>query len=153
MALIAKITEKQKRFCDEYIIDLNATQAAIRSGYSIKTAYRTGADNLMKPQIKAIIAEKIKKIESERIADATEVMQYLTSVLRDEVAEEVVVVEGCGDGCSEAAKIKKGMSAKDRIKAAELLGKRYNLFTDKVQVEGAEVVQIINNIPRSDKDG
>ena len=141
-----KLTEKQKRFCDEYLIDLNATQAAIRAGYSKKTAFTIGNENLKKPYIKNYIDERLKQLEDERIAKADEVLKYLTSVMRNEVKEEVVVIEGIGDGCSEARTIKKDMSAKDRNKAAELLGKRYRLFTEKVEVDGVQQVQIVDDI-------
>ena len=86
-----------------------------------------------KANVKKYIDEQLKKIEDESIADATEVMKYLTAVMRNEITEEVVVVEGEGDGCSSARIVKKELSAKDRIKAAELLGKRYRLFVDKVE--------------------
>ena len=79
--------------------------------------------------------------ESELIADQNEVLRYLTAVMRGEETEEVVVVEGSGDGFSSARGVEKGIGAKDRIKAAELLGKRYSLFTDKVDLDGA--VQVI----------
>lgn len=141
-----KLTEKQKRFCDEYLIDLNATQAAIRAGYSKRTAYSIGIENLKKPVIQNYIDERLKQLEDERIAKADEVLKYLTSVMRNEVKEEVVVIEGIGDGCSEARTIKKDMSAKDRNKAAELLGKRYRLFTEKVEVDGVQQVQIVDDI-------
>lgn len=127
-----KLTEKQKRFCDEYLIDLNATQAAIRAGYSKKTAKIIGNENLTKPYLKNYIEQQLKKIEDKSIADATEVMKYLTSVMRNELKEEVVVIEGEGEGCSSARIVKKDMSVKDRNKAAELLGKRYGIFTDKI---------------------
>ncbi|MDU1114625.1 MAG: terminase small subunit [Clostridium butyricum] len=129
------MTDKQKRFCNEYLIDLNVTQAAIRAGYTPKYADKRAYELLDKPLIKAYIDEELKKIEDEKIADAKEVMQYLTSVMRNEVTEEVVVVEGEGDGCSSAVVVKKDMSAKDRNKAAELLGKRYRLFVDKVETD------------------
>ena len=141
-----KLTEKQKRFCDEYLIDLNATQAAIRAGYSKKTAFTIGNENLKKPYIKNYIDERLKQLEDERIAKADEVLKYLTSVMRNEIKEEVVVTEGIGDGGSEARTIKKDMSAKDRNKAAELLGKRYRLFTEKVEVDGVQQVQIVDDI-------
>lgn len=141
-----KLTEKQKRFCDEYLIDLNATQAAIRAGYSKKTAKIIGNENLTKPYLKNYIEQQLKKIEDKSIADATEVMKYLTSVMRNELKEEVVVVEGEGEGCSSARIVKKDMSAKDRNKAAELLGKRYRLFTEKVEVDGVQQVQIVDDI-------
>lgn len=141
-----KLTEKQKRFCDEYLIDLNATQAAIRAGYSKKTAKIIGNENLTKPYLKNYIEQQLKKIEDKSIADATEVMKYLTSVMRNELKEEVVVIEGEGEGCSSARIVKKDMSVKDRNKAAELLGKRYRLFTEKVEVDGVQQVQIVDDI-------
>ncbi|WP_455804315.1 terminase small subunit [Clostridium butyricum] len=134
------MTDKQKRFCNEYLIDLNVTQAAIRAGYTPKYADKRAYELLDKPLIKSYIDEELKKIEDEKIADAKEVMQYLTSVMRNEVTEEVVVVEGEGDGCSSAVVVKKDMSAKDRNKAAELLGKRYRLFVDKVEQEVSATV-------------
>lgn len=130
---MGKMTAKQKIFCDEYLIDLNATQAAIRAGYSKKTAYRTGCDNLMKPQIKEYIAARMAEKESKLIADQDEVLKYLTSVLRGETQSEIVVVEGVGDGCSEARTMQKAPDEKERLKAAELLGKRYGLYTDRVE--------------------
>ena len=135
-----KLTDKQKRFCDEYLIDLNATQAAIRAGYSKKTAFIIANENLKKPYIKGYIDERLKQLEDKRIAKADEVLKYLTSVMRNEVKEEVVVVESKGDGCSSARTIKKDMSAKDRNKAAELLGKRYRLFVDKVEADVNQTV-------------
>ena len=130
---MAKMTPKQQRFCDEYLIDLNATQAAIRSGYSKKTANRIATENLSKPVIKAYIAERMAEKESELIADQDEVLKYLTSVLRGKTQSEVVVVEGIGDGCSEARAMQKAPDEKERLKAAELLGKRYGLYTEKVE--------------------
>ena len=120
------------KFADEYIISGNATQAAIKAGYSKKTARFTGAENLTKPNIKAYIDERMKKLEEEAIADQTEVLQFLTSILRDEMTEEVLVNVGNFEQSIQDKKI----SARDRIKAAELLGKRYQLFTDKVNLEG-----------------
>ncbi len=136
------MTPKQKRFCDEYLIDTNATQAAIRAGYSEKTAYSIGEENLKKPDIRAYIDERLAEMQSKTIADATEVMQYLTSVLRGEEKEEVIVVEGCGEGYSSARHMDKDVSPKDRLKAAELLAKRYGLLTDKVGIEGVVPVVI-----------
>lgn len=132
---MAKLTAKQKRFCDEYLIDLNATQAAIRAGYSQKTARQIADENLSKPYIKAYIDERMAEKEKELIADQDEVLRYLTSVLRGESQSTEIVVEGTGDGCSEARTILKEPSEKDRLKAAELLGKRYGIYTDKVQAE------------------
>ena len=130
-----KMTNKQKRFCDEYLIDLNATQAAIRAGYSKKTARAIGQENLTKPVIKEYIQERMKKKEEELIADSDEVMRYLTSVLRGQSQSEVVVVESTGDFMSQARTMQKAPDEKERLKAAELLGKAHMLFTDKVHQE------------------
>lgn len=126
------MTAKQQRFCDEYLIDLNATQAAIRAGYSEKTANRIATENLSKPVIKEYIKARMDEKEDELIADQNEVLKYLTSVLRGESQAEVVVVEGQGDGYSEARAMQKAPDEKERLKAAELLGKRYGLYTEKV---------------------
>lgn len=131
--MAVKMTAKQKRFCDEYLIDLNATQAAIRAGYSEKTANAIGAENLTKPIIRAYIDDRMKSKEEELIADQDEVLRYLTAVMRGQTQSEVVVVEGIGMGTSEARLMMKNPDEKERLKAAELLGKRYGLYTDRVE--------------------
>ncbi len=130
---MAKLTAKQQRFCDEYLIDLNATQAAIRAGYSKKTARVIGQQNLSKLAVKNYINERMKEKEAELIADSDEVMRYLTSVLRGQSQSEVVVVENIGDYMSEARLIQKAPDEKERLKAAELLGKAHQIFVDKVE--------------------
>lgn len=130
-----KMTAKQMRFCDEYLVDLNATQAAIRAGYSEKTARAIGAENLTKPDIKAYIDKRMADKEAALIANQDEVLKYLTAVLRGETQSEVVVVENIGDFMSEARTMKKAPDEKERLKAAELLGKRYGIYTDKYQAE------------------
>lgn len=130
-----KLTAKQKRFCDEYLIDMNITQAAIRAGYSKKTAYAIGQENLKKPTLKEYIEKRMAEKEAELVADQAEVMKYLTSVLRGQSQSEIVVVEGTGEGCSEARTMQKAPDEKERLKAAELLGRAHMMFTDKVQQE------------------
>ncbi len=132
---MAKLTAKQQRFGDEYLIDLNATQAAIRAGYSKRTAYSIGEENLKKPEIKTYIKQRMAEKESELVASQDEVLKYLTSVLRGESQSTEIVVEGIGDGCSEARTMMKKPSEKDRLKAAELMGKRYGLYTDKLELD------------------
>ena len=143
---MAKLTEKQKRFCDEYLVDLNATQAAIRAGYSKKTARAIANENLTKPYIKEYIESRMAEKESQLIAGQDEVLKYLTSVLRGESQSTEIVVEGCGDGCSKAKTIKKNPSEKERLKAAELLGKRYGIFTDNINVEADVGVTIVDDV-------
>lgn len=140
-----KLTSKQKRFCEEYIVDCNATQAAIRAGYSKKTANEQGARLLAKVSINEYINELLEKVKNNKIADATEVMEYLTSVMRGESESEIVVVEGVGDGHSEARRMDKSPDEKERLKAAELLGRRYGLFKDNVALE-VEPVVIVNDL-------
>lgn len=132
---MAKMTAKMQRFCDEYLIDLNATQAAIRAGYSEKTARTIAAENLTKPDIQAYISQRMAEKDAALIADQDEVLKYLTKVLRGQSQSEVIVVEGCGDGCSEARAMQKAPDEKERLRAAELLGKRYGLYTEKVEAD------------------
>lgn len=134
------LTDKQRKFADEYLIDCNATQAAIRAGYSKKTAYSIGDENLRKPEIKAYIEAKLEEISSHKIATAEEVKEYLTSVLRGESESEVVVVEGSGDGCSYAKRMMKHPDEKEKLKAAELLGKAYGIYKEKLDVHTEPVV-------------
>ena len=138
-----KLNARQKAFCEYYVACGNATEAAIKAGYREKNARKIGSENLTKMDIKAYVEELMQKLESERTASAKEVLEMLTSSMRGEIKEEVVVVEGTGDGCSDARIVKKQIGLKDRIKAAELLGKRYRLFTDKVEVEGVLPVMIV----------
>lgn len=140
------MTEKQKRFAEEYLIDCNAKQAAIRAGYSEKTAKAIGAENLTKPDVKRYIDERLGEIRSRKTADAREVIEYLTSVLRGESVGTELVVEGVGDGCSEAREVQKAPSEKERLKAAELLGKRFGLWTEKINLDGSASVKIVDDI-------
>jgi phage terminase small subunit len=136
-----KLTEKQKRFADYYIETGNATESAIRAGYSEKTAKEMGYENLTKPHIREHIDSVLKEIGNKRIMNAEEVMQLLTSIARNEQQEDVVVF---GDSGPEITT--KGMSAKDRLKALELIGKRYTLWTDKQQIDANIGVTIVDDI-------
>jgi phage terminase small subunit len=163
-----KLTEKQERFCIEYVICLNATQSALQAGYSSKTAYRIGAENMQKPQIRERIDEMLAEIKSGRIADAVEVMEYLTAVMRREKSETVVVT--LSEEQTRYAPDEKGTMRKQTIKrevpelvevpaklsdtnkAAELLGRRYAIFTDTLKVTDDRPT-IIDDIPGGGGDG
>lgn len=141
-----KLTGKQEKFCQEYLIDANALQAAIRSGYSRQTALEAcrwltddpeKPRSRYKPAIAKRISEAMKEMQNKKIATAEEVVQYLTSVLRSETTAEVIVVEGIGEGCSTARRLLKAPDERERLKAAELLGKRYGIFSEKLNVETA----------------
>ena len=132
------MTERQKRFCDEYLIDLNATQAAIRAGYSEKTAEQTASRLLSFVKVKTYISEQLERIHNENTADAQEVMEYLTAVMRGNSVSHVLAF--VGDGYQKV--IKKPPDEKEKLKAAELLGKRYGLFKENVDVSVANSVKL-----------
>ncbi len=141
------MNERQKRFCDEYLIDCNATQAAIRAGYSEKTAYSIGEENLKKPELKAYIDEQLERLHSEKTADAQEVLETLTRILRRQEKETVVVTgkqrksyfDSNGkkviEEREEAVQVEIPTAVRDVNKAAEMLAKRYGLLVDKVSVQ------------------
>lgn len=107
-----KLTLKQKAFADFYIECGNASEAARRAGYSGKTANRIATENLSKPVIKKYIEEQLKKMDSERVATSEEVMKFLTSVMRGEVKDQLEF----------------DTSVQDRLKAADMLAKRFGLY-------------------------
>lgn len=118
MITTQELTDRQARFCEEYLIDLNATQAAIRAGYSEKTAREQAAQNLSKLNIQ----EKIAELKAER-AKRTEMTQ-------DSVIQELAAV---------ARAEVKGVRAVDKLKALELLGKHLGMFVERYEVNAAEI--------------
>ena len=122
-----KLTEKQKRFIDYYVETANATESAKRAGYSSKTAKNIGAENLTK--LNYFIQERLQQLENNRIAQ-DEVLQYLTKVMRGEEKDQFGL----------------DASLQDRTKCAELLGKRYGTFKEKVEVAGNIPVVITDDI-------
>lgn len=129
----ASLNDQQIAFCEHYVATLNATQGAIDAGYSEKTARQQGSRLLTNANIKVFIDALLQELEDQRIAKADEVLQFLTAAMRGEVKDSFDL----------------DPSLQDRMKAAELLGKRYKLFTDKHEIEGKlEPVTIINDIPR-----
>lgn len=137
-----KLTEKQKRFADYYIETGNITESAIRAGYSETYANAQGYKLLENVGIKAYIDERIAEKDNKRIAKQDEVLEFLTNVLRGEVKEQYPL----GLGMGEQKLVKKELDGKDRIKAAELLGKRYAMWTDKQQIDGTVGVQLVDDI-------
>lgn len=123
-----KLTAKQERFIQEYLIDLNATQAAIRAGYSKKSARQVGTENLSKPSIKQAIDERLRRIDDEKTADTKEIREFWTRVMRGEEKETVLRYDS--DGVQVETEI--DVTMKDRIKASEMLGKSFAMFTDKI---------------------
>ena len=138
------LTDKQKKFIEEYLVDMNGTRAYRVAYPSVKkneTAAALASRLLTNDKVKKAIEPILASMSSDRMATATEVMEYLTSVMRGDSTAEIVVVEGLGDGVSEARRFKKAPDEKERLRAAELLGKRFGLFKDKVEVSGLEAEQ------------
>lgn len=142
------MTEKQKLFCEEYLISLNATQAAIKAGYSKKTANRIASENLSKLDIQEYIQKRLKEKEDALIAKQDEVLKTLTAVMRREKPETVVVTckarkshyddkgKKVIDEAEQPMCVEIPTKVSDVNKAAEMLGKYYALFTDKLNVDG-----------------
>lgn len=118
-----KLTQKQKRFVDEYLVSGNATQAALKAGYSKRTAQRTGSENLQKPLIKSAIEKKAVELESKKIGDAREVLEFYFRVLRGEETEEVPM-----STADEVITVTKKPSIKDKVSVAREILKRFPLY-------------------------
>lgn len=117
-----KLKPKELKFAEEWLKTTNATQSAIKAGYSARTAYSAGSRLLKKVDVKQYIDERLAEMQENSIADTNEVMQFLSSTMRGDIPDQF--------GLDPALN--------DRLKAAELLGKRYKLFTDKQEISGAD---------------
>lgn len=117
-----KLKPKELKFAEEWLKTTNATQSAIKAGYSERTAYSAGSRLLKKVDVKQYIDERLAEMKENSIADTDEVMQFLSSTMRGDIPDQF--------GLDPALN--------DRIKAAELIGKRYKLFTDKQEISGAD---------------
>lgn len=129
-----KLNARQQRFCIEYVRTGNATQAAIAAGYNEKTATQQASRLLTKVNILTEISRLSEPEKKERIASKDEVLEFLTAVVRGEIKDKGYTIEGI--------EIEKDPSVRDRTRAAELLGKRYAIFRDKVEVE-SEVTGVV----------
>lgn len=151
------MTKKQKRFVEEYLIDLNATQAAIRAGYSPETAYSIGSENLKKPDIRACIekamAERSKRtgINQDRIImelakigllNPKDLVDFDEATVKEEAAEEdlaaIASVRVKRFPTKDGEGIEREIKMHDKTKALELLGRHFGMFKDKVEVSGLE---------------
>lgn len=143
------ISLKQKAFVDRFIEIGNATQAYIDAGYSVtkrSVADANGRKLLLNPNVKKYLDERIAVKDSAKIAKQDEILEFLSNVLRGKESEQIPL----GLGMGEQKLANKELDGKDRIKAAELLGKRYGMWLDRQQLEGVAVVQIVDNIPKGD---
>ncbi len=123
-----KLTEKQKRFIDYYIETANATESAKKAGYSQKTAKNIGAENLTK--LNFFIQEKLQEKEKQRIASQDEVLEFLTSGMRGEIKDQFGL----------------DASFQDRIRCAELMGKRHGTFIDRKEIKDVTPPKIVDDI-------
>lgn len=149
---MAKLTEKQKLFCENYLMTMNAVDAYLAVYKNCKSrdnASKHASRLLALPHIRAYVDTCLEKAHSNKVADIQEVMEYLTSVMRGETSAEEVLVVGTGEGCSEPCKVSKAPSEKERLKAAELIGKRFALFTGSdTKEDDANSVVIVNDAPK-----
>lgn len=164
---MAKLTAKQQRFVEEYLVDLNATQAAIRAGYSAKTAYSIGSELLNKPEVRARIDERMAElskrtgVNQERIIRELARIGFLdpTKLINMDTAELLAGASADDRAAIASVRVKRiptqdgigierEIKVADKIKALELLGKRYGMWIDRQQIDGAMPVQIIDNVPK-----
>ncbi len=138
-----KLTIKQQKFADEYIITGNAYRSAIEAGYSENYAKGNVVKLLENERVKAYIEERLDEIKSEKVADQQEVMEFLTAIMRGEVKEPVPILDG--DGTQRVVALTP--NAQSRKAAAELIGKRYAMWTENQKVEHTGAVQIVDDIP------
>lgn len=133
-----KMTEKQKKFCDEYIKTLDpigSYLSVFKNCKSRENASKHASRMLARDYIQEYVRACLQEAHNDRVADIQEVLEYLTDVMRGITSSEELLVVGTGDGCSEVTKVQKKPSERERLRAAELLGKRFGLFSDKVQAE------------------
>lgn len=153
------LNDREKLFADEYIKLGNAYQAALNAGYAKTTAdgaskwlspdenpKKPGKKAKYKPEVREYIDARMAEKESDLIAKQDEVLKYLTAVMRGETESSTVVIEATLDGTTAAREMLKHPAESERLKAAELLGKRYGLYTDKVDVSGDVGVVIVDDI-------
>lgn len=146
------MTKKQRRFTEEYLIDLNATQAAIRAGYSPDTAYSIGQENLKKPEIKTRIAKAMAErsrrtgVNADRVVmelakiafvNANDVIDVNTAIIKPDAApEDTAAIQSVKVKTFGEDGLEREIKMADKLKALELLGKHMGMFKDKVELSG-----------------
>ncbi|MCK1976060.1 terminase small subunit [Jeotgalicoccus huakuii] len=143
------MTEKQRRFADEYVISGNATQAYLIAYPNVtkeSTANANASRLLRNAKVRTYIDERLAELKKKSIAEQDEVLQYLTSVMRGEMQDEELLVVSDGEFGSAVERHERKADTLQRTKAAELLGKRYGLFRDIQEVEHSGAVQFVDDI-------
>ncbi len=132
------LNPKQEAFCLHYAKTGNATESYKQAGYNPKNDNSAGANArrlLLNDKIKARLQELSAEMAADKIASIREIQERMTAILRGEVQEEQVVVEGCGDGYSSATIVKRQPQLKDMLKAGETLARMQGGFDNKIHVE------------------
>ena len=142
------LNDRQQLFVTEYVKDMNATKAAERAGYSKRTAYSQGQRLLKNVEIKKAVDKLLLKVRKNNVADAVEIEEYLTAVMRGEMKETEMI----NVGNFEQELVEVPAKQTTRIKAAELLGKRYAMWTDKQEVDLNQRVVFVDDVPLDDDD-
>lgn len=141
-----ELTARQEKFCLEYAASGNTYQSAVKAGYSENYAKGNAAKLVENVRVKARLQELKEKAESEKIVDIKKMQEVLSDIIMQQLDEEVIVTEGCGDGISEARKMKKKPSVRDVINAINTLGKMQGAFVEKLNVSGNVGVTFIDDL-------
>lgn len=144
-----ELTLKQQRFADEYIRTGNAYKSAILAGYSKNYAKARSHKLLENVGIKSAIDKRMEELKKEAIADQDEILRYLTSVIRGEITDQELIPIQVGRGEMEVEELEKRSDTNARTKAAELLGKRYRMWTEKIEAE-VTTPTFVNDVPEDD---
>lgn len=139
----SKLNPRQKAFVDTYIQTGNLAESVRKAGYESKNPTAYGLELLKNQKIQAAIHARTAELENERTATTQEVLEYLASVLRGETTDEVVINVGKGKGYTQPEKVKAKVTNKDRLKAAELLGKVKGIFITKAEVDLQGVLPVV----------
>lgn len=143
---MATLNARQKRFCDEYLISLNATDAAKKAGYKGNYVGQN-ADKLLKnTKIQSYLEERLAEKESALIADQDDILKLLTRIVMGE--EQGTALVGVGQGAQEVEQVPPTNT--EKIRAAEILGKYYKLFTDRQEIQLTGAVEFIDDISGGD---
>ena len=136
----------QQAFVDAYCLCPNASQAAIKAGYSVKTAGSQANRLLKNGKVLGAITTRMKAMQDKTIADTKEILQYMTSVMRGEQSDIVVMNIGKGNGITAAEKVNTKVAEKERLRAAEMLAKVNGLFRQELEISGALPIVICDDI-------
>lgn len=139
------MTIRQEKFCLEYAASGNAYHSALKAGYSENYAKGNVNKLLENESVKKRLQELKEKVESEKIADIKEMQEKLTEIIRQSITEDVIIVEGIGDGCSEARTLQKKPALKEIISAINTLGKMQGAFADNINLS-VEPITIVNDL-------